>query len=125
MGVDAVLSKKVALQISQNRDNWVNFMMKAELKMEEPAKGQARKSAVTIALSYLAGGFIPLSPYMLTDSNAKGFQFSCNITIFAMFVFGYFKSKFTGQPLLKCTFKVEFICIIAASAAFLLAKAVS
>jgi VIT1/CCC1 family predicted Fe2+/Mn2+ transporter len=39
--------------------------------------------------------------------------------------FGYFKSKVTGQPLIKGTIKVAMTGIIAAAAAFLLAKAVS
>src|SRR5580700_5206245 len=36
VGVDAGLSKTVALQISQNKDNWANFMMQMELKLEKP-----------------------------------------------------------------------------------------
>ena len=55
----------------------------------------------------------------------KGSDFS-TVTILALIVFGYFKSKLTGQPLLKGTIKVASIGIIAAAAAaFLLAKAVS
>lgn len=125
MGVDAPLSKQVALQISKNKDRWADFMMQAELKLEKPEKNQAKKSAITIALSYLAGGFIPLFPYIITKSNTAGFYLSCTVTILALIVFGYFKSKVTGQPLLKGTIKVASIGIIAAAAAFLLAKAVS
>ena len=125
MGVDTALSKQVALQISKNKDRWADFMMQAELKLEKPAKNQAKKSAITIALSYLVGGFIPLFPYIITNSNSTGFYLSCTVTILALIVFGYFKSKVTGQPLLKGTIKVASIGIIAAAAAFLLAKAVS
>ncbi|MEO8764274.1 MAG: VIT1/CCC1 transporter family protein [Ginsengibacter sp.] len=125
MGVDTELSKQVAAQISKNKDRWADFMMQTELKLEKPAKNQAKKSAVTIALSYLVGGFIPLFPYIITKSNNTGFYLSCTVTILALIVFGYFKSKVTGQPLLKGTIKVASIGIIAAAAAFLLARAVS
>src|SRR5664279_2575297 len=125
MGVDKKLSKQVALQVSRNKKKWADLMMKLELKMEKPAKNQAAKSAGTIALSYLAGGFIPLFPYIVLSSSKSGFLFSCIITILALLVFGFFKSKMTGQPLLKGTLKVATTGIIAASAAFLLAKAVS
>src|ERR1700690_3988453 len=54
-GVDEPLSKQVALQISSNKDRWADFMMKLELKMEEPPKNRAAKSASAIALSYLVG----------------------------------------------------------------------
>jgi len=125
MGVDKKLSKQVALQVSRNKNKWADFMMKLELKMEKPAKNQAAKSATTIALSYLVGGFIPLFPYIVLNSNKSGFFVSCIVTIMALIAFGFFKSKMTGQPLLKGTLKVAITGIIAATAAFLLAKAVS
>jgi predicted membrane protein (TIGR00267 family) len=100
-------------------------MMQMELKLEKPVKNRARVSAVTIAISYLVGGFIPLFPYIITNRNQSGFYLSCTVTIMALVIFGYFKSKFTGQNLLKGTIKVASIGIIAAAAAFLLAKAVS
>lgn len=125
MGVDAALGKQVALQISENKDNWANFMMQVELKMEKPTGNRARISAITIAASYLLGGFIPLLPYMLTRRSDQGFYWSCIITVIALIIFGYFKSRFTGQPLLRGTIKVAAIGVIAAGAAYLLAKAVS
>jgi VIT1/CCC1 family predicted Fe2+/Mn2+ transporter len=93
--------------------------------MEEPAKNRASISAGTIAASYLVGGFIPLSPYILINDNTIGFRVSCLVTILALVIFGYFKSKMTGQPLVKGTVKVAVTGMIAAGAAFLLAKAVS
>lgn len=125
MGVDKELSKQVTLQISQDKDKWVDFMMRFELGLDEPDKDRAIKSALTIAFSYLAGGFIPLFPYLVTSNNQQGFYFSCIITVIALLVFGYFKSKVTGQPLLKGTMKVAFTGIAAAVAAYALAKIVS
>ena len=125
LGVDKKLSKQVALQVSRNKNKWADFMMKLELKMEKPAKNQTAKSAGTIALSYLTGGFIPLFPYIVFSSSKSGFIVSCIVTIMALVVFGFFKSKMTGQPLLKGTLKVATTGVIAAAAAFLLAKAVS
>jgi vacuolar iron transporter family protein len=125
MGVEEPLSKQVALQVSKDKNRWVDLMMKLELNVEKPAKNQAIKSASTIALSYLVGGFIPLSPYILFSDNKTGFNVSCLVTILALIIFGYFKSKMTGQPLLKGTMKVAFTGMVAAGAAYLLAKAVS
>ena len=125
LGVDKKLSKQVALQVSRNKNKWADFMMKLELKMEKPATNQAIKSASTIALSYLIGGFIPLFPYIVFSSSKSGFIVSCIVTILALVAFGFFKSKMTGQPLIKGTIKVAVTGIIAAASAFLLAKAVS
>jgi VIT1/CCC1 family predicted Fe2+/Mn2+ transporter len=100
-------------------------MMKLELNMEKPAKNRAAKSATTIARSYLTVGFIPLFPYIIFQDSKDGFHASCVVTILALIVFGYFKSKVTGQSLIKGTIKVTMTGIVAAAAAYLLAKAVS
>ena len=125
MGVEIPLSKQVALQISKDKNRWADFMMKLELKMEMPAKNRAAKSAGTIAISYLVGGFIPLFPYIILNNSKTGFYLSCTVTILALVIFGYFKSKVTGQPIIKGTFKIAFTGIVAAAAAYFLAKAVS
>jgi VIT1/CCC1 family predicted Fe2+/Mn2+ transporter len=125
MGVEGSLSEQVALQISKDKVLWADFMMKLELNMERPEKNRAATSAFTIALSYLVGGFIPLFPYIIFKDTRNGFYASCMVTIFALIFFGYFKSKVTGQPLVKGTIKVAMTGIIAAAAAYFLAKAVS
>ena len=45
-------------------------MMRFELGLEEPARNRAHRSALTIASSYIAGGLIPLLPYMLVTENS-------------------------------------------------------
>src|SRR5207245_1255591 len=46
----------VAQAIRSNRRRWIDFMMKFELGLEKPDPRRARTSALTIALSYVAGG---------------------------------------------------------------------
>ena len=50
---------------------WVDFMMRFELGLEKPDPRRALASAATIALAYIAGGFIPLGPYMVLGA-ARG-----------------------------------------------------
>src|SRR5438270_4093732 len=57
---DAV--RQVVSAIRSDRRRWVDFMMKFELGLEEPDPRRARASALTIALSYIAGGLVPLLP---------------------------------------------------------------
>ena len=124
-GVDESLTKQVTQQITSNKDNWADFMMQVELKVEKPHKGRATASAITIGISYLVGGLVPLLPYVFTDNIADGFKYSCIFTVLALIVFGFFKSKFTGQPLVSGTLKVTAIGIIAAASAYFLAKSIS
>ena len=50
--------------LQANPTQWVDFMMRFELGLEEPDPTRARISAWTIALSYVVGGLIPLLPYI-------------------------------------------------------------
>jgi VIT1/CCC1 family predicted Fe2+/Mn2+ transporter len=121
-GVTEPESKKITESISKNKSTWLNFMMRFELGLEKPDRAQAIKSAATIALAYVVGGLIPLSPYIVLENETRAFSFSILVTILALIVFGYVRGKFTtGKPLRSA---IETIVIggVAATAAFLLAK---
>ena len=96
--------------------------MKFELGLEKPDQNRATKSAITIGVAYIIGGLIPLSPYFFTNNPISGLQYSCIATLVCLFVFGYFKSKVTGQPPLFGALKVTTIGAVAAAAAFFVAK---
>lgn len=123
-GISAATQEKVVEELSQNRDKWVEFMMKFELGLEEPDINRARNSAGVIAGSYIAGGFVPLVPYFFTETPAEGLIYSAIITLIALFAFGWFKSKMTGQPLFVGAIKTTLIGALAAGAAFSIAKAI-
>jgi len=64
-----------------------------------------------------------LSGYFFTQTPYQGLVVSAILTVICLFLFGYFKSKVTGQPLIKGAVKVTLIGITAAAAAFMVAKA--
>ncbi len=109
-------------ELAKDKKKWVDFMMKFELGLEEPNKNRATKSALTIGISYIVGGTIPLLPYFFTETPISGLKISALITLICLFVFGFFKSKATGQPLLSGALKVMLIGAAAAAAAFGVAK---
>src|SRR5205823_8947632 len=51
--------------LSERPHAWIDFMMRFELGLEQPDPKRALTSALTIAGAYIAGGLIPLSPYIL------------------------------------------------------------
>lgn len=124
-GIDAQGQTILANQLAKNKTKWVDFMMKFELGLEEPDNNRARNSALTIGIAYCIGGLLPLSAYFLTSTPHDGLLVSAVITTFCLFIFGYFKSKVTGQPPLKGAIKVTAIGLIAAAAAFSIAKLIS
>jgi VIT1/CCC1 family predicted Fe2+/Mn2+ transporter len=121
-GFSEKTQEMMVVELSGNKNKWVDFMMRFELGLEQPDSLRATKSALTIGISYIVGGIVPLLPYFFTRSPIEGLKLSAIITLICLFVFGYFKSKATGQPLLSGAVKVMLIGAVAASAAFLVAK---
>ena len=115
----------VVQAIVGNQKNWVDFMMRFELGLEQPEPGRANRSAITIAASYVVGGLIPLAPYMLLDNVISALRFSVVITILALGLFGFVKSRFTGISPWKGAFQTVVTGGIAAAAAFALARLIS
>jgi VIT1/CCC1 family predicted Fe2+/Mn2+ transporter len=121
-GLDESTQNIIAEELAKDKDKWVDFMMKYELGLEQPDANRARNSAATIGISYIIGGLIPLLAYFFTSTPYQGLLISALLTVICLFIFGYFKSKVTGQPPLKGAFKVTIIGITAAAAAFLVAR---
>jgi VIT1/CCC1 family predicted Fe2+/Mn2+ transporter len=115
----------VVTAITGNQKSWVDFMMRFELGLEEPEPTRARISALTIAMSYIFGGMIPLAPYMLLANVQTGLWWSVGVTLLALAVFGWVKGHFTGINPLKGAVQTVVIGGLAAGAAFLLAKLIS
>jgi len=104
---------------------WVDWMMRFELGLEEPIPGRATRSALTIALSYIAGGLIPLTPYIMQPDAASALRISVIATILALAAFGAVKGHFTGTPMIKSGLRTAIIGGLAAGAAFGLAKLIA
>jgi VIT1/CCC1 family predicted Fe2+/Mn2+ transporter len=112
----------IARSLAKDKDKWVDFMMKFELGLEKPHPNRAKHSALTIGISYMVGGLIPLAGYVFSSNPKEGLIISSIITIFCLFTFGYLKSKVTCQPPLMGALKVTLIGVIAAASAFLIAN---
>lgn len=118
LGLSEELQIKATEEIAKDKKQWVDFMMKFELGLDKPDPKRARKSALNIGVSYAVGGIIPLSPYFFISDSREALKFSIIATLICLFVFGYFKSKVTGVPVVSGAFKVMLIGALAAAAAF-------
>src|SRR3984885_12109493 len=94
--VDRSSAAPVLAALKRNPTAWVNFMMRFELGLEEPDAHRAYSSALTIAFAYIAGGFIPLFPYILLQDNLAALRLSVVITLIALALFGAVKGRLVG-----------------------------
>jgi vacuolar iron transporter family protein len=139
--VDRTAAAPVLAALKQNPAAWVDFMMRFELGLEKPASNRARRSALTIATSYIAGGLVPLLPYMfvgslgltithvdrtvyspfIPDTNAA-LKFSVLITLLALALFGALKGRLLGTGTLRSALQTTLIGGAAAAAAYAIAR---
>lgn len=117
--------KKATAALTEDRQRWVNFMMRFELGLEEPASGRALWSALTIGGSYFLGGLIPLVPYILVSNLGQALWISAGATLATLFIFGAAKGRFTGVQPLRAALETTLVGGLAATVAFLVARLVS
>ena len=121
-GLDEQEIAPVVQAMRADPKRWVDFMMRFELGLEEPDPKRARVSAFTIAVSYIIGGLIPLSPYILLNTISTALPVSVLVTMIALFVFGYFKGRFTGINPLRGGIQTLLVGGLAAAVAFAIAR---
>lgn len=121
-GVTPEQSVLITQALRQRPAAWIDFMMRFELGLEKPEPGRALTSAITIGVSYIVGGLIPLLPYMLVSTPSTALLFSVAFTLVALLIFGYIKGRFTGAAPVRSAIQTALIGGVAAAVAFGLAR---
>lgn len=111
--------------LQRRREAWIDFMMRFELGLERPDPRRALTSALTIGGAYVAGGLVPLAPYMLLATAPPALVVSVAVTLGALAVFGYVKGRFAGVGPLRSALQTVLIGGLAAGAAFAIARLIS
>jgi VIT1/CCC1 family predicted Fe2+/Mn2+ transporter len=124
-GVTEEESRPIVDALRTRPEAWVDFMMRFELGLEQPDPRRAVVSALTIAGAYIAGGCIPLGPYMLLATASAALGASVALTLVALGVFGYVKGHFTGTPPWRSAMQTVLIGGVAAGVAFVITRAIA
>ena len=124
-GLTEAEARPVVAAITANRSRWVDFMMRFELDLQPPEAARAPRSAFTIAASYVAGGLIPLAPYMALPGVREALEMSVGLTLVALFLFGAVKARFTEINPLRGGVQTALIGSLAAGAAFTIARLIA
>ena len=121
-GISAAECAPVLAALERRPESWRDFMMRFELGMVEPDPRRAVTSAVTIGGSYVIGGLIPLSPYMLMEDSRGALSVSVAVTLAALAAFGFVKGHFTGVSKTKGAWQTALVGGLAAGVAYFIAR---
>ncbi|HEY3175962.1 MAG TPA: VIT1/CCC1 transporter family protein [Candidatus Polarisedimenticolia bacterium] len=112
----------IAAGLKARPRTWIDFMMRFELGLDKPDPRRAITSALTIGGAYIAGGLIPLSPYMALSDLGVALRWSVLLTVAALLIFGYVKGRFTGARPIRGALQTALVGGLAAGAAYLIAS---
>jgi vacuolar iron transporter family protein len=129
-GLTPVETTPIVEALRKHPQKWIDFMMRFELGLEKPDPKRAFVSAMTIGGAYVAGGLIPLSPYIVTyrlvpAAAHTALLYSVTVTLLALLVFGFVKGRYTGTRPMRSALQTALIGSLAAGAAFLIARLIS
>ncbi|EXJ58615.1 hypothetical protein A1O7_06042 [Cladophialophora yegresii CBS 114405] len=131
-GLSAKDTTRVVDHIRASAPMFKEFLMQNHFQAAKPETNRPYLSALTLALSYFVGGFIPLIPYFVVarDDVLAGLWWSIGLMALVLLIFGYVKTGvvrgWTGRDNYRaCTAgagQMLIVGIIAAGAAVCLVR---
>lgn len=119
-GFEGELLEKVVAKITEDKDVWVDTMMKEELEMTKDDKSPFSVGLFTF-VSFILVGLIPLIVYLwdfISPLNINLFFTSCILTSLAFILVGFLKSIVTGAGRFRSTIETLLLGAIAAVLAY-------
>jgi predicted membrane protein (TIGR00267 family) len=94
--LDAMLAR--LREMDDDGEQMKKFLMCFHHNMDEDdyAPSRAYLSGLTVALGYVCGGLVPLTPYLLVADPAIALRWSILVMALALFIFGWVKTTFIG-----------------------------
>lgn len=124
-GIDGPALDEAVAAVTARPEPWLRFMMKEELGLEEPDPKRAVTSALTIGGAYVAGGLVPLLPFLAPLPVERALLVSAVVTLSVLALFGAVKARFTGLSPIRGAAQTVLLGGAAAAVAFVLARAIS
>lgn len=115
MGFSGDLLDSSVATITSDKNNWIDFLTKSELGLEEPESPVL--GAILTFLSFILGAFIPLSPYFL-NLGFISLVISSIISFSMLLIIGGIKTKITGESVLRGALEMLLIGIVAFIASY-------
>jgi VIT1/CCC1 family predicted Fe2+/Mn2+ transporter len=91
-GISDTAIAELNQSLHESHERLLQFLIAFHHKESEPDCNQAYISAITLALGYFIGGFIPLIPYFIVNQVLTALYCSIAVMGVTLMVFGYVKT---------------------------------
>jgi VIT1/CCC1 family predicted Fe2+/Mn2+ transporter len=92
LGLSEDAIAQINTSVHSSHDRLLDFLITIHHKESAPDCNQAWISAVTLAIGYFVGGFIPLIPYFIASRVIVALNYSIAVMAFTLLAFGYIKT---------------------------------
>ena len=111
--IEAVLD-----DITKNKKNWVDIMMREELGIFEDQLESPAKHGLVTSIAFVISGFLPLIPYLIGIQTSSPFILSLLTTAVSLFIVGAARTYITGSSWWKSGIQMLLIGGLAALTAY-------
>ena len=122
LGLSEELQIQASEEIEKDKEKWIAFMTQYEPVVAKQSTSKYTRSAISIGLSYVIGGLVPLSPYFFIDDPITALKYSSALTLVGLFILGWLKGSITGANSFGMAIRLSLIGATAAAAAYGVAK---
>ncbi|KAJ5125552.1 hypothetical protein N7476_010108 [Penicillium atrosanguineum] len=91
-GLSSTAIEDITRDLHASHERLLEFLLTFHHRESAPDCNQAWISAVTLALGYFVGGFIPLIPYFIVSQVMTALYWSIGVMGVTLFAFGYIKT---------------------------------
>ena len=102
-----------------NPKYWLEFMMNYELALPNVEDEKSHITAITMFISFIVFGFIPLIPYLFIREPFTAFAYSMVFALIAMIILGLLRWQVSKQKLWRAVGETVFLGTLSASVAYL------
>jgi predicted membrane protein (TIGR00267 family) len=110
----------ITKRIMTDKKKLLDSMMKEELGLFEERFEHPIKVGMVMLIAFLAGGLIPVMPFLLTADSNSGFLAASFLTFASLFCIGLWKTTFTNRHWLASGGEMVLIGIVAAVIPYLI-----
>lgn len=91
-GIPSDVVSQINASLHASHDRLLEFLITFHHKESQPDCNQAWISAITLAICYFVGGFIPLIPYFIFNQVLVALYYSIGVMAVTLLAFGYIKT---------------------------------
>ncbi len=97
--------EQIAVEMERDQQLWEKTLQEENVELQSFGLRHALRSALATGIFFLLGGALPFIPYLASEDFTFASEISLGLSLLALLIFAYFKSRITGQQPVRTTLR--------------------